>query len=301
VKPVDFQLHRPASVPEAIALLGELGDDCKLLAGGQSLLPLLNFRLARPEHVIDLGRITSLSMVRRSADELVIGAMTTHAQAERSRAIADAAPLIVRALPHVAHAAIRARGTLGGSVVHADPAAELPAVMLALDARMVVEGPGGERTIAAPDFFLGNLMTSLGGDEVLTEIRIRPASGAVGAAFEEVGRRQGDFALVGAGAQLRLDAEGRIAEIRTCLTGVSPTPRRAAEAEAILTGEPLTGDALRASAVATQDALSPSDDLHATGRYRRDVAGTLLVRAIRSAAERAGAGVEGLSIEEGTA
>jgi aerobic carbon-monoxide dehydrogenase medium subunit len=299
VKPVDFQLHRPSSLPQAVALLERLGDDCKLLAGGQSLVPLLNFRLARPEHVIDLSGIGSLATVRRTRDQLVIGAMTTHAQAERSRAIARAAPLITQALPHVAHSAIRARGTVGGSIAHGDPAAELPAVVLALDATVVAVGPAGERVIAAADFFRGNLVTSLGPDEVLTEIRIRPAPASVGVAFEEVGRRQGDFALVGAGAQVQLDARGRVAELRTCLTGVSPAPRRATEAESMLTGRALSPEAVEAAAAATREALSPNSDLHATAEYRRDVAGTLLARVVRSAEQRARAAAEAAPTEEG--
>jgi len=299
VKPVDFQLHRPSSLPQAVSLLERLGEDCKLLAGGQSLVPLLNFRLARPEHVIDLSGIRSLGTVWRTPDQLVIGAMTTHAQALRSRAVAEAAPLIAQALPHVAHLAIRARGTVGGSIAHGDPAAELPAVVLALDATLVAVGPAGEREIAAADFFLGNLVTSLAPDEVLTEIRVRPAPGSVGVAFDEVGRRQGDFALVGAGAHVLLDARGGVAELRTCLTGVSPAPRRASEAESMLTGRPLSPEALDAAAAATREALSPHSDLHATAEYRRDVAGTLLARVIRSAEERARAAMEAGPTEEG--
>lgn len=287
MKPVDFHLHRPSSLPQTVALLGELGDDCKLLAGGQSLVPLLNFRLARPEHVIDLSGVKSLSTVRRTKDSLVIGATTTHAQAERSTAIAEAAPLLAKALPHIAHAAIRARGTVGGSIAHGDSAAELPAVVLALDATLVAVGPRGQREIPAAEFFLGNLMTSLAYDEVLTEIRIRPPSAPVGAAFEEVGRRQGDFALVGAGAQLRLDDEGRVEDLRTCLTGVSSVPLRATEAESMLAGHSLAPETLDAAADATREALSPNSDLHATAQYRRDVAATLLARAIRSAVRTA--------------
>ncbi|MCU1605811.1 MAG: Carbon-monoxide dehydrogenase (acceptor) [Modestobacter sp.] len=287
MKPVDFELHRPDTLAEAVALLAEHGEDSKVLAGGQSLVPLLNFRLARPEHLIDLGRIASLTTLRRTSERLQIGAMVTHAQAERSAAVAAAAPLMSRAIPHIAHQAIRARGTVGGSIAHGDPAAELPAVAVALDAEMVVVGPRGTRHVPAAEFFRANLVTALDSDEVLTAIWVRPPTGRTGAAFDEVGRRRGDFALVGAGAQVRLDADGAVAEARIALTGVSPTPRRVMEAEAVLVGQRLDPDRLRAAADATRQAVHPSGDLHATADYRRDVAGTLVHRVVAVAAQRA--------------
>lgn len=287
MKPVDFHLHRPRTLSEAVALLAEHADEAKVLAGGQSLVPLLNFRLARPEHLIDLGRVTSLSALRRTVDGLSIGAMVTHSQAERSPSVAQDAPLMARAFPHIAHQAIRARGTIGGSIAHGDPAAELPAVAVALEATMVAVGPRGTREIAARDFFVANLVTALEQDEILTEVRIAPAPPGTGAAFEEVGRRQGDFALVGAGAQVRLADDGTVAEARICLTGVSPTPHRAHEAEALLVGHPVDDAHLEAAADATRGVVRPSGDLHATADYRRDVAGTLIARVVRTAAQRA--------------
>lgn len=289
MKPVDFHMHRPRSLSEAVALLAEHADEAKVLAGGQSLVPLLNFRLARPEHLIDLGRIATLTVVRRTVDRLSIGAMVTHAQAERSHAVAHDAPLMARAFPHIAHQAIRARGTVGGSIAHGDPAAELPAVAVALEATMIAVGPHGTREIQAGEFFLANLVTSLEQNEILTEVRIAAAPRGSGAAFEEVSRRQGDFALVGAGAQVRLADDGTIAEARICLTGVSPTPHRAHEAEAMLIGHPLDDVCSEAAADATREILCPSGDLHATADYRRDVAGTLIIRVVRAAAQRAAA------------
>ncbi len=300
MKPVDFELHRPETLSEAIALLAEHGEEGKVLAGGQSLVPLLNFRLARPEHLIDLGRIASLSTIRRTPQRLTIGAMVTHAQAERSTAVAQGAPLMARAFPHIAHQAIRARGTVGGSIAHGDPAAELTAVAVALEATMVAVGPRGTREIPARDFFLANLVTALEHDEVLTEVRIVPPAGPTGAAFEEVARRQGDFALVGAGAQVRLAQDGTIADIRICLTGVSATPHRALEAEAVLIGHALSAESTQAAAEATRDVLNPSSDLHATADYRRDVAGTLVSRVVQTAVLRAALDTTALA-KEGTA
>ena len=287
MKPVAFELHRPETLEEALALLAAHADDGKVLAGGQSLVPLLNFRLARPEHVIDLGRIGALKALRRTPEQLVIGAMVTYEQAERSPAVEAAAPLVAAALPHIAHQAIRARGTIGGSMAHGDPAAELPAVAAALDADMVAVGPGGKRRIPAQEFFLGNLVTALQPDEVLVEIHLRPVRGRTGAAFDEVGRRKGDFALVGAGAQLTLTDDGVVDEARIALTGVSPTPHRAVEAERLITGHRVEPDLLRAAAQEVRAALRPSADLHATAEYRREVAGTLVERVIQRAAERA--------------
>ncbi len=289
MKPVDFHLHRPRTLEEALALLAEHGEDAKVLAGGQSLVPLLNFRLARPEHLVDLGRLGSLGTVVRGRDGLRIGAMVTHARAEGSRAVAADAPLLAAAFPHIAHKPIRARGTVGGSVAHADPAAELPAVMRALDAVMVVAGPGGVRRIAAAEFFVGNLVTGLATEDVLTGIEITRAAPGSGAGFHEVGRRRGDFALVGAGAQVTV-RDGIVTDARIALTGVSAVPHRAHEAERELVGSPAGELDLDAAADATRAAINPSGDLHATADYRRDVAGVLLGRAVATAVDRSSGG-----------
>ncbi|GAA4495154.1 xanthine dehydrogenase family protein subunit M [Actinoallomurus oryzae] len=286
MKPVDFTLHRPATTDEAVALLAEHSADVKVLAGGQSLLPLLNFRLARPEHLVDLGRIAALAELRRTRDELVVGAMVVQARAEASPAVAAHAPLLAAAFPNIAHPPIRNRGTVGGSLAHADPAAELPAVARALDAVFVAAGPRGRREIAARDFFRTHLTTDLEADELLVAVRFPRAAPRTGAAFEEVGRRRGDFALVGVAAQVTLD-DGLLADVRVCLTGVAPTPYRATEAEELLRGRPPEPAELARAADAVRDTVTPSDDLHATAGYRRDVAGTLLTRAISAACRRA--------------
>lgn len=286
MKPVDFTLHQPHTLDDAISLLAKHGDDAKVLAGGQSLIPLLNFRLARPEHLIDISRIASLATIKRTTDELVIGAMVRHAQAQTSPAVAEHAPLMAAAFPYIAHQAIRARGTVGGSLAHGDPAAELPAVAVALDATFVAVGPAGRRTIAAKDFFVTNLVTALNADEILTEVRFQPPPPHTGTAFDEVSRRRGDFALVGAGAQLTL-AGREITEARICLTGVSAIPHRAAQAEALLLGHDLDDKLLTQVAEATREQIDPTGDLHATAQYRNDIAGVLVSRVVLSAHRQA--------------
>lgn len=287
MKPVAFELHQPHTAQQAVALLAEHAAEGKVLAGGQSLIPLLNFRLSRPEHVIDLSKVASLRVLQRSLGLLTFGAMVTYAQAQRSPGVAAAAPLVAAALPHIGHQAIRNRGTVGGSVAHGDPAAELPAVMVALEATLVAVSVRGTREIPAGEFFRANLVTALSDDELLTEVRVPAATGITGAAFEEVGRRQGDFALVGAGAQVRLAEDGTVEEARIALAGVSPQPQRAHEAESLLTGARPDPPLLREVADVVRAAVSPSGDLHATAEYRRDVAGTLTARAVGSAVERA--------------
>jgi aerobic carbon-monoxide dehydrogenase medium subunit len=287
MKPVDFELHRPGTLDEALEVLAAHGHDGKVLAGGQSLVPLLNFRLARPEHVIDLSRIGSLRNLRRTRSGLLIGAMVTYDQADRSAAIADGAPLVAAALPHIAHQGIRARGTIGGSVAHGDPAAELPAVFTALDATMLAASRSGTREIPARDFFITNLVTALADDELLTEIRLGPVAPRTGAAFNEVGRRHGDFALAGAAAQISLAKDATIFDVRIALTGVSPKPHRATEAEQLLMGQRVDAQLWSEAAAIVRRTVDPSGDLHATADYRRDVAGTMAGRALAEAARRA--------------
>lgn len=287
MKPVDFELHQPTTVAEATALLAKYGDESKVLAGGQSLIPLLNFRLARPEHLIDLGRIASLTTVHRTTNRLSIGAMVTYDSAHQSTAVREAVPLLAEALPHIAHRPIRARGTVGGSVAHADPAAEMPAVIRALDAVLVVVGPQGRREVDASEFFVANLVTALGDDELLVEIRLKPAPARTGAAFDEVARRRGDFALVGAGAQITLASDGTVEQARICITGVERTPHRATEAESLLVGARADVRTIEAAAARAQAGADPTGDLHATAAYRSDVAGALVERVVTEAFDRA--------------
>lgn len=283
MKPVDFELFRPTTLREALELLSTHGEDIKVLAGGQSLIPLLNFRLARPDYVVDIGRIASLRAIRRSSGGVTIGAMVTHSQASRSSAVVQDVPLMAAALRHVAHTAIRNRGTIGGSVAHSDPAAELPAVMRALDAGVVATSVRGTRVIPAEHFFVSNLVTTLEPDELLTEIRLPVVSGTRGAAFLEVGRRRGDFALAGAGADLRYDAGGNVQDARIAVTGVGAVPFRATEAEALLVGRVPDKGLADEVAASVRRAVDPSGDLHATAEYRQHVSGTLAGRAVLAA------------------
>lgn len=288
MKPAPFEYWSPTSVDEAVKLLSGLDDpgDAKVMAGGQSLMPLLSLRLSQPQHIVDLNAVGELSGIRRDGDVLTIGSMCRQRAAERSADVAAAVPLVVEALGHVGHAPIRNRGTVGGSLAHADPAAELPAVALCLDAELVARGPGGERTITAADFFVGFLSTALTEEEILTAVRFRVDGPGCGAAFAEVARRHGDFAMAGVAAHVRLDGD-TIAEARIAVAGVALAPVRAADAEAALAGQQPTDEAFAAAAAAASAALRPSTDLHASSAYRKHVAGVLVAQALRTATDRA--------------
>ena len=254
-----------------------------MLAGGQSLMPMLNLRLARPAMLIDLGRVAELAGIRELDGGVALGAMTRQRSAERSDLIRERAPLLQQALVHVGHPTIRNRGTVGGSLAHADPAAELPAVCVALDAEFVARSTAGERTIAAESFYVGFMTTSLAPDELLVEVRIPGAARPLRTAFVEIARRHGDFALVGVAAVIALDGEGVIIDARLVFTGVAGAPVRALEAEASLRGTPAGAAAFAAAAELVSAELAPRADGHATGEYRRRVAGVLARRALEEA------------------
>lgn len=290
MKPPAFEYHRPDTVEEAVALLADLGPDARILAGGQSLIPVLNFRLSSPTALVDLNGVSELDFVETSPGGGVrLGAMTRQRAAERSSLVSERAPLLAEALPWVAHVAIRNRGTVGGSLAHADPAAELPAVMLALDAQIRTVGPDGERGIEARAFFPGFFSTDLAPGEVLCEILVPPPPPRTGFAFEEVARRHGDFALAGVAARVTLDGSGAVDRVRLGLLGVGPGPILSPSAEPALKGGPPSVEAFgeAARAVAAQD-VSPLDDVHASADYRRALVRTLTVRALTTAAARAG-------------
>lgn len=290
MKPAPFVYYRPDNVEEAIALLAEHGDDAKLLAGGQSLVPMMNFRLAQPAALIDLGGIDALVGTRANG-AIEVGAMTRQNQVVEAPEIAAQAPLLVEALGWVGHVANRNRGTFGGSVAHADPAAELPAALLALEAEMIVRGPAGERVVSAEDFFLFYLTTALAPDELLTGVRVPMAPDPTRrvVSFLEVARRRGDFALVGVAAVADLDTDARVERARIAVLGVAGRPLRILEAEALLVGERLSDIELaRAVAARVCAELDPVSDHHGSAQYRKEVAGTLVARAIQQAAQRAG-------------
>lgn len=287
VKPPPFEYSAPTGLEEALALLRELGDDARPLAGGQSLIPLLSLRLAQPSHLIDLAGVTELASIGAENGHLVLGAMVRERSAERHEEVHRQAPLLAQTLPLIGHPAIRSRGTVGGSLAHADPAAELPAVAVALDAELVAQSQDqGRRTIKAADFFTGFFTTALTPDEILTAIRIPAPAPGTGSAIAEVARRHGDFAVVGAVAVVRLEA-GRIADARLVLTGVSDTPVRAAAAESMLLGAEPTDEALAEAAGEASKDLSPPADLHGTSAYRRHLAGVLARRTLAVAVQRA--------------
>ncbi|MGB0631406.1 MAG: FAD binding domain-containing protein [Alphaproteobacteria bacterium] len=289
MKPAPFSHLVPTSVPEAVKILGEHAPDARVLAGGQSLVPMMNFRLARPEVLVDLNRITELSYIRDDGDCLAIGTMTREREIENSDLVRNVCPLVHDATLNIAHLPIRSRGTIGGSIANADPAAEYPATVLALDATLVARSVRGERHIAAADFFDGVLTTTLEADEILTEIRIPKAQANSGAAFVEISRRHGDFALAGVGAQVTLDGDS-IAEVRLAACGVGAGPVRLTDAETGLRGKVLSDDVLAQAARAASAQVDPDGDAHATADYRRKLAGVMTKRAVAKAADRAGDG-----------
>lgn len=287
MKPAPFDYHAPASVAEALKIFAEVDDpdDVKVLAGGQSLMPLLALRLAQPLEIIDINKLDELDGISRSNGHVVIGATTRQRAAERDPIIQSDCPLLAQALPLWGHPQIRNRGTLGGSLAHADPAAEFPTIAAALDAELVVQGPGGERTVPASDFFRGFLTTALAADEILTAIRLPVLEGA-GTAFEEVARRHGDFAMVGVAAVVRLDG-GTVSDCRLAFSGVGSTPVRAREAEDLLKGESPNAAAITAAAERAASSLDPPSDTHASAAYRRHVARVIADRALTAASQRA--------------
>jgi carbon-monoxide dehydrogenase medium subunit len=285
VKPGKFEYHAPTTVGEAAALLKEHADDCKVIAGGQSLVPMMSLRLASPSHLIDLNRIGGLDTIGVHDGQLRIGAMVRQSVAEHDALIASNVPLVAKAIPHIGHFQIRNRGTIGGSIAHADPASELPAVALALDAVIEADGPAGRREIAARDFFVSTWATTLSDDEILTGIRFPVWSGKCGFACEEVARRHGDFALVGAVVGVSI-TDQRVDRAAIALFGVGTTPVRASAAEEALIRDGVSADLALIGRTAA-DPLSPTGDLHASAAYRKQVAATVVRRALANALEEA--------------
>ena len=291
MKPAPFVYHRATSVDEALHLLAEHGGDAKPLAGGQSLVPAMNFRLAQPAVLVDLNPIGALAGIQGHDDGgLRLGAMTRHRAVERSEVVARHAPLLNAAMPFVAHVPIRTRGTLGGSLAHADPAAELPAVMLALDAHIGVRGRAGARAIAAADFFLGLFTTALAPEEIVVDVTVPALAPHSGWAVDEVARRHGDFALAGAAAVVTLDATGHVATSRIGLFGVHDRAVRASHAEGVLHGQrPTTAAIAEAAAAAASQDVDPPTDVHASSAYRRHLVAVMVRRVLTQAAARAAA------------
>ena len=287
MKPPPFAYECPSDVAEAVELLASHGGDARPLAGGQSLVPLLNFRLARPAVLVDLNRIEALARITVEDGALRLGAMARQASVETDARVARGWPLLTEAIGHIAHPQIRNRGTVGGSLAHNDPAAELPAVMLALDAGMTAQGPQGQRIIAAGDFFAGTMETSLVPDELLTEIAVPALPEGTGWGFQEAARRQGDFALVAVAILLRPTGSGQI-DARVVVTGTGDGPVYMRSAEAVLAERGADGDACEAAGNAAAEACEAADDPHAPAWYRQKLVAALTRRACRDAAMRMG-------------
>ena len=280
--PAKFDYVAPASVEDALAALAEHGDDAKIIAGGQSLLPVLRMRLNAPEMVIDLGRIDSLRGIRDDGDSLVIGAMTTHHEVRDSDLVKEHALLLSKAAAEVADPQIRHRGTFGGALAHADPAGDLGAPALALGAEFVIAGSGGTRTVAADDFFVDLFETAIGEDEILTEVRV-PKHTGWGAHYEKFVRVAHQWPIVAVGAACRTDG-GSIAEARIALTNMGSTPLRARGVEEALAGAAATEDGVAAAAARAAEGTNPPSDLNGDADYRRHLAGILTRRAVLAAA-----------------
>jgi len=287
MKPAPFEYDRPESVEQVLALLAEYGDDAKVLAGGQSLIPLLNFRLAYPERLIDINRVSELDYIEANG-ALRIGALTRQAELERSAAVADGWPLIAEVMPLIAHFQIRNRGTIGGSVAHSDPAAELPTVFCALDATFHVRSARGERTLTSDELYVTHLTTTLEADELLTEIEVPQLAPRTGQAFEEFARRHGDFALGGVAASVTVDGDGAVASAAIALLSAGPTPVRAEAAEEALAGKTVDASSAAAAAAAGIQGIEPTGDIHGSTEYRRNLIEALIERAVLKAGGRAG-------------
>jgi CO/xanthine dehydrogenase FAD-binding subunit len=289
MKPVAFELEIPHTVADALSILGDSSREVKPLAGGQSLVPLLNFRLARPDVVLDLNRLSELDYIRQVDHQLVIGAMTRQCALERSAEVQRLAPVVAEVLPWVGHAAIRNRGTLGGSLAHADSAAELCLAALVLDASLVARSRRGERRIPIGEFFVGPFTTALARDELLVEVGFPVQAPRAGWGFEEVARRRGDFAMVATAAILKVSS-GTIDDARLAYLSMGPTPLRAPAAEAWLLGQQAEPTVFAQAAELAAAELQPADDLHASREYRVHVAKALTRRALAKALRRATGG-----------
>jgi carbon-monoxide dehydrogenase medium subunit len=288
MKPAAFEYHVPADVRESVSLLADLGENAKVIAGGQSLVPMLALRLAVFDHLVDLRRVAELRGIERRNGTMWIGAATTQAAIERSADVAEAVPLLTRATPLIGHFQIRNRGTLGGSLAHADAAAEYPAVALALDAEFETESPSGRRTIAAADFFTGLWTTDLAADEVLTGVTFPLWGGRSGFAIEEFARRHGDFAIAGATVAVELDGDDRIRRCGIGLFGLGPSVERARAAEAELPDRAVTEVSAEELGQAAMSGIeSAASDLHGSASYRKRVGAAMVARAWNRAVREA--------------
>jgi carbon-monoxide dehydrogenase medium subunit len=287
MKPAPFEYVAPHSLEEAVAVLARYGDEAKVIAGGQSLVPMMAFRLASPAVLVDLNGVTDLEYVRAEGDDLVVGALTRHRAIQDLGWLRERCALMAEGVDLIGHPAIRNRGTVGGSLAHADPSAEWPAILLALEGNVTVAGPTGIREVHAADLFETYFTTTLAPDEILTGVRSPLRGGSSGSCFLEVARRHGDFALAGVAAMVNMVDESRVGSVRIALIGVRDTAVRALAAEAMLEGADPTGGSFAEAAHAAAADLDPVSDLHGSAEHRRHVARVLVERALRLAADRA--------------
>jgi aerobic carbon-monoxide dehydrogenase medium subunit len=286
MKPAPFDYFAPDTLPEALSLLAEHGDDAKILAGGQSLVPMMNFRLVRPKVLIDINRIDGLGYIDERQGRLHIGAMTRHRDVERSPVVERFNGLLFDSIRYIGHSAIRTRGTIGGSIVHADPTAELPLMLATLEGDVRVAGPAGSRTIPWNELFLTYFTTSMQADEICEEVIMPVLPKNAGWGFEEFTHRLGDFAIIGVAVVVETDGADRCRHARVAVAGAGATPVRVRDAEAFLTGQLLTDALFGEAARVVSAAIEPESDLHASASFRRDLAGTLTVRALKQARTR---------------
>ncbi len=283
MKPAKFDYFAPGTRDEALELLAQHGPDAKVLAGGQSLMPMMNLRLVRPAVVVDINRTEGLSGISAANGTITIGALTRQRDLERSDAIRNAFPMMTAAISHIGHFQIRNRGTIGGSLAHADPAAELPAICAALDAELVLADSSGTQTMAASEFAIAPLITSLAPEQLLTEIRLPTLGDRWSWGFREVSRREGDFALVGSVAMLRTDGDGVCQEARITMFAVGDGPARMPAAEQSLVGRVVDDAARREAAALVSEAVTPGSDIHASAEYRTEVSAVMARRALEDA------------------
>lgn len=286
MKPSSFEYLTPKTVKEAIGLLEQYGDEIKILAGGQSLVPMLNFRVARPKYLVDINGIRDLEYIREEKGELVIGALTREWAVEKSPLIREKCPILPKAISYIGHLPIRTRGTIGGSLVHADPSAELPMIASLLEAKMKIAGPAGERVLPAEEFFVTYLTSALEAAEILAEVRIPVFPAHTGWSFLELSRRHGDFAIVAAATLLTMGEKGVCQKAKIVLGGVGPTPIRARAAEDLLAGKAITEALMAEAGVKAAEAAEPEADYHASAEYRRDMARVYTTRSLKESWNR---------------
>lgn len=287
MKPAPFRYVAARTVEQALALKAEHGDEARFLAGGQSLVPTMNFRLTQPAVLIDINPLTDLAGIKNGGDRVRVGALTRYRFLERDPATERKLPLIHEALPHIAHPQIRNRGTIGGNLAHADPASEMPAIVLTLGGRLRAQSVKGERWIDAADFFVGALTTALEPDELLSEIELPVKPSRTGSCFLELSRRRGDFAIIGVACTVRVDEAGRCVEARIGLCNAGDGPVFAEDASRSLAGAPIGAAEIAAAAALMQNAIDPGGSIHASKEFQRHVAGVLTARALTTANERA--------------